>query len=130
MSRSTRTSEERADRGNTGRQPASGARATDTALLMFAGVLCVAAPLTWWSRPLPLPSGQEAGLALDFRIDPNHADAATLELLPGIGPATAAKIIADRAERGPFQSAGDLERISGIGPKTVEGIGPWVRFER
>ncbi len=108
----------------------SPARATDRVLLLFAGVLCLGAPLTWGSRPLPLPAQGAATLALEYRINPNHADAATLELLPGIGPSTAEKIIADRAERGPFRTPADLERISGIGPRTVEGLAEWVEFGR
>jgi competence protein ComEA len=45
------------------------------------------------------------------RIDVNTADAATLETLPGVGPATAKAIIAAR----PFSSVDDLERVPGIG---------------
>ena len=45
------------------------------------------------------------------RIDVNTADAATLETLPGVGPATAQAIIASR----PFSSVDDLERVPGIG---------------
>jgi len=45
------------------------------------------------------------------RIDVNTADAATLETLPGVGPATARAIIAGR----PYASVDDLEKVSGIG---------------
>lgn len=46
------------------------------------------------------------------KIDLNTADAATLETLPGVGPATARAIIARR----PFASVSELESVPGIGP--------------
>ncbi len=58
------------------------------------------------------------------RININTASTAELELLKGIGPALAARIIDDRDRRGPFRSIDDLKRVRGIGPKTVEAIRP------
>ncbi len=55
-------------------------------------------------------------------VDVNTADAAALEALPGIGPSTAAKIVADREANGPFGKVEDLMRISGIGEKKFEGL--------
>jgi competence protein ComEA len=60
-------------------------------------------------------------------IDLDRADAVDLDLLPGIGPALAARIVADRDERGPFGSPEALARVRGIGPATVEGVRPYVR---
>jgi len=54
----------------------------------------------------------------------NTATEAELERLPGIGPSLAAKIVADRAAKGPFRSVDDLDRVSGIGPATVERLRP------
>lgn len=59
----------------------------------------------------------------------NTASAAQLELLPGIGPALAQRIIADRAERGPFLSVDDLDRVRGIGPRTLERLRPLIRVQ-
>jgi competence ComEA-like helix-hairpin-helix protein len=56
------------------------------------------------------------------RIDINHASAVELTELPGIGPALAARIVAYRAERGPFRAVDDLVAVKGIGPATVEGL--------
>jgi competence protein ComEA len=56
------------------------------------------------------------------RIDINTAPAAELELLPGIGPTLAARIVSDRAENGPFATLDSLERVRGIGPKTVDNL--------
>lgn len=56
------------------------------------------------------------------RLNLNTASAAELELLPGIGPALAARIVEDRAANGPFRSVDDLDRVKGIGPKTLGRI--------
>lgn len=55
-------------------------------------------------------------------IDINHASAAELEELPGVGPATAKKIVDDREANGPFASPEDLMRVSGIGEKKFEAM--------
>lgn len=51
------------------------------------------------------------------KVNINAATAAELDALPGIGPSTAEKIIADREANGPFASTEDLKRVSGIGDK-------------
>lgn len=63
-------------------------------------------------------------LAPGETIDPNTADAGELQRLPGIGPALAARIVADREARGPFRSAADLLRVSGIGEATLGRLAP------
>jgi competence protein ComEA len=55
-------------------------------------------------------------------VNVNSADQAMLETLPGVGPATAIKIIAEREAKGPFWSPEDLGRVSGIGPKRLEQL--------
>ena len=53
-------------------------------------------------------------------INVNEADAETLQLLAGVGPATAAAIIEDREMNGPFDTIDGLVRVSGIGEVTLE----------
>jgi competence protein ComEA len=55
------------------------------------------------------------------RVDLNHASAEVLDTLPGIGPATAAKIIAAREER-LFASLDDVVSRKVIGTVTFERI--------
>lgn len=62
----------------------------------------------------------------DMRIDVNAADAARLAALPGLGPALAERVAADRAARGPFADLDDLARVPRIGPVTVERLAPFV----
>lgn len=50
-------------------------------------------------------------------VNINTADSAELQTLPGVGEATAQAIIEDRESNGPFESAEDLMRVSGIGEK-------------
>jgi competence ComEA-like helix-hairpin-helix protein len=54
-------------------------------------------------------------------IDLNTATQAELESLPGIGEKTAIKIIEARRQK-PFQSLEDLDRVSGIGEKTIQQL--------
>ncbi len=59
-------------------------------------------------------------------MDINAAGVWDLTLLPGVGPATARKIVKDRIEKGPFLSVRDLARVKGIPTTVLSGIGPLV----
>ncbi|MGV8852184.1 MAG: helix-hairpin-helix domain-containing protein [Rhodoglobus sp.] len=60
--------------------------------------------------------------ASDTRVNLNTADAATLDTLPRVGPAMAARILAWRDANGRFASIDDLRNVSGFGDKTFEGL--------
>lgn len=66
-------------------------------------------------------SGSDAGL-----VDLNTADEAELDELPGIGPATAASIVAHRSVNGPFGGVDELLDVRGIGPAKLEQLRPLV----
>ena len=53
-------------------------------------------------------------------VNLNTADSEQLQLVPGIGPATADKILQMRKAYGSFKSVDDLLAIRGIGPKRLE----------
>ncbi len=69
----------------------------------------------------PAPAGAAAapGSAL---IDLNTADLAALDVLPGVGPALAQRIIDYRTTNGPFQSPDDLQNVKGIGSSLYDKL--------
>lgn len=70
--------------------------------------------------PTPAPAAAAGGL-----VDINRADQPTLETLPGIGPATAAKIISARTEA-PFASIDEVLTRGVVGPATFDKISPLI----
>ena len=68
------------------------------------------------------------GSAYENIININTAGTSELEKLPGIGPATAKKIIDHRKKYGSFKSKEGLLDISGIGPKKYEDIKELIRI--
>ncbi|MFW8602075.1 ComEA family DNA-binding protein [Desulfobacterota bacterium M19] len=55
-------------------------------------------------------------------VNINTADEKELSSLHGIGPAKAAAIIDYRSEHGKFETTDDLEKVKGIGVKTLEKL--------
>jgi competence protein ComEA len=62
----------------------------------------------------------------DAKVSVNAGDTAALQTLPGVGPVTAAAIIAYRTEHGPFTDLAQLQEVSGIGPATFARLEPHV----
>jgi competence protein ComEA len=74
----------------------------------------------------PTPGAGEARSGPAVLIDLNRATADELETLPGVGPATAAAILAHRDQHGPFSSVEELLDVRGIGEAKLEQIRPLV----
>ncbi len=70
-------------------------------------------------RSRPLADGET--------LDPNVASAEELDRLPGVGASKASRIVQEREENGRFASVEDLARVSGLGPKSVERLKPYLR---
>jgi competence protein ComEA len=73
-------------------------------------------------------SASERSAAPSAIVDLDVADSASIVALPGIGPALAGRIVADRAARGAFGSLGGLDRVRGVGPKLAARLAPHVTF--
>ncbi len=85
-------------------------------------------------RLLSVSSG--VSIETEDRVNPNHAPLASLVRLPGVGISKAVSIIEyrgawSRSRPGSvaFCSDEDLEKVSGIGSKTVERLSVWLKFE-
>jgi len=62
-------------------------------------------------------------------VNINSADSEELQRLPGVGPATAERILQYRAEKGSFGSPEELMEVKGIGEKRFEKMRPMVRVQ-
>lgn len=60
------------------------------------------------------------------KVNINTADSAGLQILNGVGPATAQKIIDYRTSSGRFKTIEDLKNVSGIGDKTFEKLKDYI----
>ena len=65
-------------------------------------------------------SGVEESAPVRERINVNTASVEELEMLTGIGPSLAEKIVKEREENGTFDSLEDLLRVKGIGESKLE----------
>lgn len=88
------------------------------------GGVNLARPLTDGEQLVVPAVGQAPapGVVSDGRVNLNTADQATIETLPRVGPALAARIIAWRDANGGFASVDDLLNVTGIGQKTFDGL--------
>ena len=58
--------------------------------------------------------------SLFAKVDVNHADVKELTSLKGVGVKTATNIVKYRDTHGCFQTIKDLQKVKGIGQKTLE----------
>ena len=71
--------------------------------------------------------GSSGSGASSGTVDLNTATPTQLDELPGVGPVTAAAIVAWRTEHGRFSRPEELQEVDGIGPKTYAQLAPHVR---
>ena len=111
----------------------AGSRVLDA--LLAAGGMTGDADLTALNKAAPLRDGMRIyvprpgeqvpagalGSAAETRVDINHASAADIEALPGIGPSTAARIVRAREAR-PFARVEELQTRGLVTPRVFADI--------
>lgn len=78
---------------------------------------------------VPVPARPDESGTAAAVVNVNAATAAELDAVPGIGPVLAARIIEYREAIGPFRSVQDLQEVSGIGPRSIERMAPYLTTE-
>ena len=61
-----------------------------------------------------------------YQVDVNHAPWPEFVVLPNIGETLARRIVADREANGAFATVEELQRVSGIGPRTLDLMRPYL----
>ena len=89
-------------------------------VVLCAGILLL--PLVGLTAPAASVSTSTSTKAV--KVDVNNADVTTLQTLPGVGPAIAEKIVANR----PYRSYADLEKVSGLSKSKVDAMKGQVTF--
>ena len=84
-------------------------------------------PLT--AYPVAKPDPVDVVVMIDPPVNVNTASYEELQLLPAIGPVLAKRILAYREQHGPFLSIDELQSIYGIGPKTVQKLSYYLKFD-
>ena len=106
-------------------------RRRDQAVIAAGVAVALAALALGWAWPQWFGNGwvdidRAEPLAVEFKIDINTADWPEIALLPNVGEQLARRIVADRAENGPFKDVDELDRVRGIGSKTLESMRPYL----
>jgi competence protein ComEA len=83
---------------------------------LFCALLLVAA----------VAAAQDARPSTQRAVNINTATSEQLQLLPGVGPALAGRIIAFREANGPFEKVDELAAVQGIGDKSLAKLRPYV----
>lgn len=104
-------------------------------LIAFVVAACLAAGAAWFVAAGGLEGRlvhHDAAPVGDnrFTVNINTAGETELAQLPGLGAATARRILDHRREHGPFASLDGLLDVPGIGPATLDAIRPHLRSIR
>ncbi len=99
-------------------------------------LICVVITSLFIVPYLAEPSFEHNKIVLANKINPNNASASSLLRLSGVGMVRARAIVAYRQDfnkrdtkKPAFENCDDLQKVKGIGPKTIQNISEWLKFE-
>ena len=102
-------------------------------VILAVGGFLLASGFVFFNR---LESDVSSEIRLDCKINPNIATVESMARLEGIGLVRASAIVKYRQKYCEedsncvaFKDCSDLRKVKGIGPKTVENISKWLKFE-
>jgi competence protein ComEA len=98
------------------------------AILVLLGLVALA--VDWLAAGGPggqvIELDDQVARPAEFLVNLNTAPWPELAQLPGLGETLARRIIESRELEGPFVTHDDLERVSGIGPKKLAKMKPYL----
>jgi len=116
---------------NPGPRPSYLLRRADQAVVAGLVLLGMASMGAWWvahggCRGRLVEIERAEPLTAEFQVDLNEADWPELVQLPGIGEVLARRIVESRRRDGRFLDHDDLQRVRGIGPRTLDRVRPFL----
>jgi competence protein ComEA len=106
--------------------PKAASQAAQTALIAFAVMLL---GMMAYRGYQPHVGARPTESVAKQQVDLNRGQVHEFEQIPGIGPSLAWKIVSDRNERGPFLQVEELQRVPGVGEKTLDRVKPWLTVQ-
>ena len=99
-------------------------RVTSVIGILVAALVLVSASA--FAQAQPHKASTKATATASSPINLNTATAAQLETLPGIGPASAKRIVEYREKNGAFKKIEELMNVKGIGEKSFLKLKPLI----
>ena len=89
---------------------------------LFAALVLTVCMLVSGVAPGMVSAADQVAAADAAAVNLNLGSADDLQVLPGVGPALAERIVAYREAQGPFETVDQLAEVKGIGSRSLEKI--------